>query len=96
LTGYHRRDVTFNLFLGGYMTTAAYAAIYVIWGSTYLAISLAVDSIPPLLMMGLRCSAAGVLLLAWAALRGERAEARHWAHGRARRTIASTRMWSTC
>jgi drug/metabolite transporter (DMT)-like permease len=62
------------------MTTAAYAAIYVIWGSTYLAISLAVDSIPPLLMMGLRCSAAGVLLLVWAALRGERAEARHWGH----------------
>jgi drug/metabolite transporter (DMT)-like permease len=62
------------------MTTAAYAAIYLIWGSTYLAISLAVDSIPPLLMMGLRCSAAGVLLLAWSALRGERAAARHWGH----------------
>ena len=50
------------------MTTAAYAAIYLIWGSTYLAISLAVDSIPPLLMMGLRCTATGVLLLGWAAL----------------------------
>jgi drug/metabolite transporter (DMT)-like permease len=62
------------------MTTAAYAAIYLIWGSTYLAISLAVDSIPPLLMMGMRCSAAGVLLLAWAAIRGERAERSHWGH----------------
>ncbi len=53
------------------MIAAAYAAIYLIWGSTFLAISLAVRSIPPLLMMGLRCSAAGVLLLAWAAARRE-------------------------
>src|SRR5438046_919707 len=59
LTGYHRVVVTFKVFLGGYMTAAAYAAIYLIWGSTYLAISLAVGSIPPLFMMGLRCTAAG-------------------------------------
>ncbi len=62
------------------MPAAAYAAIYLIWGSTYLAISLAVDSIPPLLMMGIRCTAAGALLLIWGAARGERAEWRHWRH----------------
>ena len=62
------------------MTAAAYAAIYLIWGSTYLAISLAVDSIPPLLMMGIRCTAAGALMLIWGAARGERAEWRHWHH----------------
>src|SRR5207253_3848208 len=32
----------------------AFAAIYLIWGSTYLAIRFAVESIPPLLMMGVR------------------------------------------
>jgi drug/metabolite transporter (DMT)-like permease len=57
-----------------------YAAIYLIWGSTFLAIRIAVDSIPPLLMMGVRCVAAGAMLVAWAALRGERATARQWRH----------------
>jgi drug/metabolite transporter (DMT)-like permease len=57
-----------------------YAAIYLIWGSTFLAIRIAVDSIPPLLMMGLRCVVAGSMLVAWAALRGERANARQWRH----------------
>lgn len=63
------------------MTLAAYAAIYLIWGSTFLAIRLAIDSIPPLMMMGLRCTAAGGLMLAWAALHGERASGRAWGHG---------------
>jgi drug/metabolite transporter (DMT)-like permease len=57
-----------------------YAAIYLIWGSTFLAIRIAVDSIPPLLMMGVRCVAAGSMLVAWAALRGERGNARQWRH----------------
>jgi drug/metabolite transporter (DMT)-like permease len=61
-------------------TVLAYAAIYLIWGSTYLAIRVAVGAIPPLLLMGVRCVAAGALLLAWAALRGERATARDWGH----------------
>jgi drug/metabolite transporter (DMT)-like permease len=54
----------------GYMNTMlAYAAIYLIWGSTYLAIRVAVGAIPPLLLMGVRCATAGVLLLAWAVVR---------------------------
>ena len=57
-----------------------YAAIYLIWGSTFLAIRIAVGSIPPLLMMGARCATAGALLVAWAAIRGERATARQWGH----------------
>jgi drug/metabolite transporter (DMT)-like permease len=44
----------------------AFAAIYLIWGSTYLAIRVAVHSIPPLLMMALRCELSGLLLLAFA------------------------------
>ena len=43
----------------------AFLAIYLIWGSTYYAIRVAVDSIPPLAMMGARCLAAGLILYCW-------------------------------
>ncbi len=49
---------------------AAFAAVYVIWGSTYLAIRFAVDTLPPFLMAGLRFLFAGGILFAWTALRG--------------------------
>ncbi len=62
------------------MTMMAYGAIYVIWGSTYLAIRIALGAIPPLLLMGIRCTAAGLLLLAWSAARRERATAAQWRH----------------
>jgi drug/metabolite transporter (DMT)-like permease len=48
---------------------AAFGAIYVIWGSTYLAIRIAIESIPPFLMAGVRFLIAGALLLAWARAR---------------------------
>jgi drug/metabolite transporter (DMT)-like permease len=41
---------------------AAFAALYVIWGTTYLATRIAVESIPPFLMRGLACTAAGAIL----------------------------------
>lgn len=66
----------------------AYAAIYLIWGSTYLAIRVAVGAIPPLLLMGVRCVIAGALLLAWAAVRRERADFRQWRHA----TVAGALM----
>jgi|GEM_PF-137637 len=44
----------------------AFAVIYVIWGSTFLAIRYAIDSIPPFIMGGLRFGVAGILLFAWA------------------------------
>ena len=40
----------------------AFLAIYVIWGSTFLAIRVAIESIPPLLMMAARHLVAGTLL----------------------------------
>jgi drug/metabolite transporter (DMT)-like permease len=43
---------------------AAFAAIYLIWGSTFLAVALGVQTIPPLLLMGARSIAAGAILLA--------------------------------
>jgi len=50
----------------------AYAAIYFIWGSTYLAIKWAVETIPPALAMGGRSVVGGACMLALAvALRDE-------------------------
>ena len=49
---------------------AAFAAIYIIWGSTYLAIRVAIETIPPFLMAGTRFLLAGSLLYGWARLRG--------------------------
>ncbi|MBI3110504.1 MAG: drug/metabolite exporter YedA [Ignavibacteriales bacterium] len=44
---------------------SAFAAIYIIWGSTYLGIRFAVETIPPFLMAGGRFLVSGVLLYAW-------------------------------
>lgn len=49
----------------------AFAALYVIWGSTYLAILFAIQSIPPLLMAGTRFLLAGIILYAGARISGE-------------------------
>jgi drug/metabolite transporter (DMT)-like permease len=49
---------------------AAFAAIYLIWGSTYLGISLTVESIPPIFMVAVRGLLAGAVLYVWARARG--------------------------
>ena len=49
---------------------AAFAAVYIIWGSTYLAIRLAVETIPPFFMAGSRFVLAGGGLYAWLRIRG--------------------------
>ncbi len=51
---------------------AAFASIYLIWGSTYLAILFAIRSIPPLLMAGTRFFSAGIILYFVARLTGAR------------------------
>jgi drug/metabolite transporter (DMT)-like permease len=51
-------------------TVLAFGAIYVIWGSTYLAIRYAVETIPPFLMMGSRSVIAGLILYVWSRSRG--------------------------
>lgn len=48
----------------------AFAAVYVIWGSTYLGILYAIESIPPFLMAGTRFLVAGAVLYLWARLTG--------------------------
>ena len=51
---------------------AALAVIYVVWGSTYLAIRVAIETIPPMISASLRFLAAGAILYAFAIRRGER------------------------
>jgi drug/metabolite transporter (DMT)-like permease len=58
---------------------AAFASIYLVWGSTYLAIRYAVETIPPFIMGGARFLVSGALLYAWARYRGAPKPARlHW------------------
>ena len=49
---------------------AGFAAIYLIWGSTYLAIRLGVADIPPFLMAGVRFLLGGIAFISWAQYRG--------------------------
>ena len=44
---------------------AAFAVIYLVWGTTYLAIRLAIETIPPFLMAGMRFTIAGILFYSW-------------------------------
>src|SRR5437762_4578815 len=62
-------------------TIAAFLAIYVIWGSTFLAIRDAVESIPPLFTAATRHLVAGSILLAWALWKGERPTREGWRAG---------------
>src|SRR5215470_11885332 len=55
---------------------AAFFAVYVVWGSTYLAIRIAVETVPPMFAAGIRFAIAGVTLFGWSQLRGARAPSR--------------------
>jgi len=57
-------------------TFLAFASVYIIWGSTFLAISYGLRGIPPFLLSGLRFSIAGLLLLLWRFSRKEQARSR--------------------
>src|ERR1700675_5085553 len=46
-------------------TALAFAIIYLVWGSTFLAIRLGVREVPPFLLAGMRFFAAGIVLYAW-------------------------------
>src|SRR5579859_2499365 len=59
----------------------AFAAIYLVWGSTYLAIRYTVETIPPLVAAGIRHAIAGTILFAWAWARGFRPTRAHWISG---------------
>ena len=58
---------------------AAWIAVCLIWGTTYLAIRIALETIPPMLLAGIRFTVAGVILCALVRIRGGRLpQAREW------------------
>ncbi len=61
---------------------ASLAAVYVVWGSTFLVIRVALESFPPLLMAGIRFVIAGVALFALARARGA--------------AMPTRRQWAAC
>jgi drug/metabolite transporter (DMT)-like permease len=54
------------------LVIAAFAAIYFLWGGTFLAIRYSVAEVPPLVTIAIRCLGGAVLLFLWLGLRGER------------------------
>jgi drug/metabolite transporter (DMT)-like permease len=61
-------------------TLLAFAIIYLVWGSTFLAIRVGVREVPPFLLAGMRFFAAGIVLYAWMRVRGTASPAlREWA-----------------
>ena len=61
-------------------TLLAFAIIYFVWGSTFLAIRIGVHEVPPFLLAAMRFLAAGLALYLWMLARGERSPtARQWA-----------------
>lgn len=57
---------------GKSLVIAAFAAVYLIWGSTYVGIAISIKSIPPFIMAGLRFSASGIILFIWCLATGEK------------------------
>jgi drug/metabolite transporter (DMT)-like permease len=72
-TGSHRRPASRTELI------AAFAAVYVLWGSTYLAIRFGVETIPPFVLAGFRHLTAGLILYAVMRRRGApRPSPKHW------------------
>lgn len=55
-----------------YRVMSAFAVVYLVWGSTYLAIRVMVEHLPPFLSAGVRFLIAGLLMVAYAAWKGYR------------------------
>lgn len=62
-------------------TLLAFAVIYFVWGSTFLAIRIGVHEVPPFLLAGIRFLIAGLVLFLWTIARGER--------------LPTTRQWTS-
>jgi len=46
-------------------TVSAFAIIYLVWGTTFLAIRIGVQEVPPFLLAAIRFAVAGAILCAW-------------------------------
>ncbi|WP_439396100.1 EamA family transporter [Bradyrhizobium sp. PMVTL-01] len=62
-----------------FLVIGAFAAIYLLWGSTYFAITLGLKSIPPFLLMALRSFCGGIVLLAMTGRQVANVSAQTWA-----------------
>lgn len=51
---------------------AAFAGLYIIWGSTYLAIFIAIQTIPTFFLVAIRFIIAGIILLSYSLIKGEK------------------------
>src|SRR3984885_4031019 len=72
----HRRGVEPK---SAWKTLLAFAIIYFVWGSTFLAIRIGVREVPPFLLAAMRFLAAGLVLYGWTIVRGERSPSgRQW------------------
>ena len=56
-----------------FVTILAFASIYIIWGSTFLAISFGLEGFPPFILSGFRFFIAGLLLFVWRKAKNETA-----------------------
>lgn len=54
----------------GWKVLLAFATIYLVWGSTFLAIRIGVREVPPFLLAGMRFLAAGIVMYAWLRAKG--------------------------
>src|SRR6187402_1473340 len=54
------------------MVVVAFATVYIVWGSTYFFIQKAIADIPALMLGAIRFIVAGVILMGWAMLKGEK------------------------
>src|SRR5437899_3802040 len=60
-------------------TLLAFAIIYFVWGSTFLAIRVGVHEVPPFLLAAMRFLVAGLVLYGWMIANGERSPSgRQW------------------
>lgn len=55
-----------------WLVAVAFATVYIVWGSTYFFIGMAVHGFPPMLMGALRYTTAGLLLLGWCYYKGDK------------------------
>jgi drug/metabolite transporter (DMT)-like permease len=61
------------------LVAVSFVTVWFVWGSTYLAIAIGIETVPPFMMAGTRYLIAGLGVLVWCALRGERVSSlRHW------------------
>ena len=68
-----------SVFKKNWIIPVAFANIYIIWGITFLAISFGLTGFPPFILSGLRFLAAGILLIAYLIVKGEKANSlKNW------------------